>query len=511
MVTRESDAMAHAKTGYARGNDLMVHDLVTANGVPADRARAAEIAAAPRSGRSARSVVWTALVVDVVMVAAAVVTAKLLTGAGREPFFWFVAFGGLTLMFLYKKGLYDWRVRVQVLDDLRGVVTVTLLAITTILSLRVVLGATDNDVAAQSLHVWALVAVYLAAGRVALEWSWLQDRREGDNAKSTLIIGAGKIGHLVANRLLEHPEFGLRPIGFLDKEPLDHAEPPVPILGASWDLEQVIEEHGVDHVVVAFSTAPSDVLLRQMKRCEEAGIGISLVPRLYEYMTDRATIEHIGGLPLVSPRRIRAQGWQFTVKYAVDRAAAATLLVLLSPLLAILAVGVALSVGRPVLFRQTRVGLCGREFEIYKFRTMTHMPTEPPPMMDVLMMNVAPGGVEGVDRRTRFGSIMRRLSLDELPQLINVVKGDMSLIGPRPERPQFVEIFERTISRYADRHRVKPGITGWAQIHGLRGKTSLTDRVEWDNYYLENWSLWLDLKILVSTLFVVGQHSKQTE
>jgi exopolysaccharide biosynthesis polyprenyl glycosylphosphotransferase len=511
MVTRESDAMAHAQTDHARSKNLMAHDLVAANGVPVDRARAAQFAAAPRSGSSARSVVWTALVVDVVMITAAVVTAGLLTGAGREPFFWFVAFGGLALALLYKKGLYDWRVRVQVLDDLRGVVTVTLLAITTILSLRVVLGATDNDVAAQSLHVWAFAAAYLAAGRVALGWSRLQDRREGDNAKSTLIIGAGKIGHLVANRLLEHPEFGLRPIGFLDKEPLDHAEPPVPILGASWDLEQVIEEHGVDHVVVAFSTAPSDVLLRQIQRCEEAGIGISLVPRLYEYMTDRATIEHIGGLPLVSPRRIRAQGWQFSVKYAVDRAAAATLLVLLSPLLAILAVGTALSVGRPVLFRQTRVGLGGREFEIYKFRTMTHMPAEAPPMMDVLMMNVAPGGVEGADRRTRFGSIMRRLSLDELPQLINVVKGDMSLIGPRPERPQFVEIFVHTISRYEERHRVKPGITGWAQIHGLRGKTSLTDRVEWDNYYLENWSLWLDLKILVSTLFVVGQHSKQTE
>jgi exopolysaccharide biosynthesis polyprenyl glycosylphosphotransferase len=248
-----------------------------------------------------------------------------------------------------------------------------------------------------------------------------------------------------------------------------------------------------------------------MQRCEEAGIGISLVPRLYEYMTDRATIEHIGGLPLVSPRRIRTQSWQFTVKYAVDRVVAATLLVLLSPLLAILAVGVVISVGWPVLFRQTRVGLRGREFEIYKFRTMTHMPTEAPPLMDALMMNVAPGGVEGADRRTRFGSIMRRLSLDELPQLINVVKGDMSLIGPRPERPQFVEIFERTVSRYDDRHRVKPGITGWAQIHGLRGKTSITDRVEWDNYYLENWSLWLDLKILVTTLFVVGQHSKQAE
>jgi lipopolysaccharide/colanic/teichoic acid biosynthesis glycosyltransferase len=177
----------------------------------------------------------------------------------------------------------------------------------------------------------------------------------------------------------------------------------------------------------------------------------------------------------------------------------------------LLAVGVALSVGRPVLFRQTRVGVGGREFEIFKFRTMTHSPPDAPQLEEVLMMNVAPGGVEGVDRRTRFGSILRRLSLDELPQLINVFKGEMSLIGPRPERPHFVEIFERTIPRYSDRHRVKPGITGWAQIHGLRGKTSLSDRIEWDNYYHENWSLWLDLKILLTTLFVVGQQSKQAE
>jgi lipopolysaccharide/colanic/teichoic acid biosynthesis glycosyltransferase len=127
------------------------------------------------------------------------------------------------------------------------------------------------------------------------------------------------------------------------------------------------------------------------------------------------------------------------------------------------------------------------------------------------MVNIAPGGVEGVDRRTRFGSLIRRLSLDELPQLINVVKGEMSLIGPRPERPHFVEIFERTIPRYADRHRVRPGITGWAQIHGLRGKTSLSDRIEWDNYYVENWSLWLDFKIMLTTMFILGHHSKQTE
>jgi exopolysaccharide biosynthesis polyprenyl glycosylphosphotransferase len=458
-------------------------------------------------------VVWTALVVDFAMLAATVVTAQLLTAgtdAGRGPLAWFVAFGALSLALLYKRGLYDWRVRLQVLDDLRGVVTATLLAITTILSLRVLLGGAD-DVATQSLRLWAFAASYLVVGRLALEWLRVQSRREGETAKPTLIIGAGKIGHLVANRLLEHPEFGLRPIGFLDKEPLDHPESPVPILGASWDLDQVIEEQGVEHVVVAFSTAPSEVLLRQVQRCEDAGIGVSLVPRLYEYITERVTVEHIGGLPLVSPRRVGTAGWRFTVKYAVDRVVAAMLLVVLSPLLVVLAVGVALSVGWPVLFRQTRIGLGGREFEIYKFRTMTQTSTDAPPLEEVLMMNLAPGGVEGLDRRTRFGSLIRRFSVDELPQLINVVKGDMSLIGPRPERPNFVEIFERTIPRYGDRHRVKPGITGWAQIHGLRGKTSLTDRIEWDNYYLENWSLWLDLKILLTTLFVVGQHSKHAE
>jgi exopolysaccharide biosynthesis polyprenyl glycosylphosphotransferase len=456
--------------------------------------------------------VWTALAVDSLTLVAAVVSAGLI---GREAdadnsLVWSIAFGALALALLSKRGLYDWRVRPQILDDVRGVVTATVLAITTIVSVRVLVGPAD-DVAAHSLRLWAFAAAYLVAGRLALEWTRRENRRAGDTAKRTLIIGAGKIGHLVANRLLEHPEFGLRPIGFLDKEPLTDAESPVPILGASWDLEEVIQEHGVEHVVVAFSTAPSEVLLREVQRCEHAGVGVSLVPRLYEYMTERVTIEHIGGLPLMSARRPAPNGWRFAIKYAVDRVVAAVLLVFLSPLLVLLAVGVALSVGRPVLFRQTRVGVGGREFEIFKFRTMTDSPSDAPQLEEVLMMNVAPGGVEGVDRRTRFGSILRRLSLDELPQLINVLKGEMSLIGPRPERPHFVEIFERTIPRYSDRHRVKPGITGWAQIHGLRGKTSLSDRIEWDNYYHENWSPWLDFKILLTTLFVVGQQSQQAE
>jgi exopolysaccharide biosynthesis polyprenyl glycosylphosphotransferase len=452
------------------------------------------------------------LILDALMLVASMLTVEFVggrAGADKMSLIWVIAFGGLALAFLYRRGLYAWRVRLQVLDDLRRVMVTTTLAIATILSLRVLLGRTD-DVSGQALRLWAFAILYLAAGRLAVQWLRVEGRR-GESAKPTLIIGAGKVGQFVANRLLEHPEFGLRPVGFLDKEPLADPHAAVPVLGASWDLGQVIEDHGIEHVVVAFSTAPSEVVLREVQRCEQAGVGVSLVPRLFEYMTERVTVDHIGGLPLISTRRIGSAGWQFTVKYGVDRVLGALLLIALFPLLLMLAIGVALSNGWPILFRQTRVGLGERTFEIFKFRTMSDPPQDVPELNEVLLANIAPGGVEGVDRRTRFGTIIRRLSLDELPQLINVVRGEMSLIGPRPERPHFVEIFERTIPRYADRHRVKPGLTGWAQIHGLRGKTSLSDRVEWDNFYVENWSLWLDFKILLTTLVVVGQHSKQTE
>jgi exopolysaccharide biosynthesis polyprenyl glycosylphosphotransferase len=456
---------------------------------------------------------WTALAVDSVMLVAAVFTAELVAHQANvtsAPLVWSIAVGALALALLYKRGLYDWRVRLQILDDLRAVVTTTVLAIAAVLSVRVLLGRAD-DVAAQSIRLWAFAAMFLVVGRLALDRLRLETRRGGETAKPTLIIGAGKIGHFVANRLLEHPEFGLRPVGFLDKEPLADPQSIVPILGASWDLEQVVEEHGIEHVVVAFSTAPNEVLLRQIQRCERFGVGVSLVPRLFEYMTERVTIDHIGGLPLISARRAGPNGWEFAVKYALDRLVAGLLLLVALPFLAVVALCVALSAGRPIFFRQTRVGLGGREFEIVKFRTMRHVPPDTPELDEVLMKNIAPGGVEGVDRRTGLGSIIRRISLDELPQLVNVLKGEMSLVGPRPERPHFVELFERTVPHYADRHRVKPGITGWAQIHGLRGKTSLTDRVEWDNYYVENWSIWLDLKIMLTTLFVVGQHSKEAE
>jgi lipopolysaccharide/colanic/teichoic acid biosynthesis glycosyltransferase len=191
--------------------------------------------------------------------------------------------------------------------------------------------------------------------------------------------------------------------------------------------------------------------------------------------------------------------------------AAAFFILLLSPILVLCALAIKVWSRGPVFYRQRRVGRDGRPFDLLKFRSMRGQAEDPAenPNVSVLLPSdtapgdTAPGGIEGDDRRTAIGRLLRRTSLDELPQLVNVLKGDMSIVGPRPERPQFVEMFERRIERYDDRHRVKAGITGWAQVHGLRGKTSLSDRIELDNFYIENWSLRLDIKILVMTLGAV--------
>ncbi|MBV9354869.1 MAG: exopolysaccharide biosynthesis polyprenyl glycosylphosphotransferase, partial [Chloroflexi bacterium] len=196
-------------------------------------------------------------------------------------------------------------------------------------------------------------------------------------------------------------------------------------------------------------------------------------------------------------REVDPHGWQFAIKHAFDRTFAALALIALAPLMLLIALGVRVSSPGPILFRQRRVGRDGREFDVLKFRTMrvpdSNENFAPPE-------GCAPGGIEGDDRRTRVGAFLRDFSLDEIPQFINVLRGEMSVVGPRPERPEFVRRFTVEVQRYDDRHRVKSGITGWAQVNGLRGQTSIADRVEWDNYYVRNWSLRLDLRILAMTV-----------
>jgi exopolysaccharide biosynthesis polyprenyl glycosylphosphotransferase len=476
---------------------------------PLDLERAHEVALRRRTLAS-----WArgALALDVLLLAVAALMSQMgATGLGIEgvPSIWLVVYGGLAVLFLHLRGMYSWQLRLSMLESTRKVVAATALATMAVVTGRILLPGNIDDLAPQSVRLLAFSVVYLAAGRIALDWAQLKARRVREAARPTLIVGAGRIGSLAARRLLEHPELGLQPVGFIDKEPLDESTLPLPVLGASWDLERLIEQHGIEHVVITFSTAPNEVLLREVKRCEELGISVSLVPRLFEKVTERLTIDHIGGLPLLSTHRADPKGWEFAVKYTVDRLVAGVLLLLALPLFVALAAGTLLSLGRPIFFRQPRFGLAGDEFEMLKFRSM-RASAEPVVLPD-LPLDTAPGGVEGDDRRTRFGTFLRRTSLDELPQLLNVLKGDMSLIGPRPERPDFARMFERNVYRYGDRHRVKSGITGWAQVNGLRGKTSLSDRVEWDNYYIENWSLWLDVKILLMTIWAVRRYFATAE
>jgi exopolysaccharide biosynthesis polyprenyl glycosylphosphotransferase len=428
-----------------------------------------------------------------------------LAGSRTPSVAWMACFVAAAVLTYASRGLYTERLRLQVLDDVRRLVVGTALTASVVITAQIVVGG-SVPVALGILRLGGFACVYVVAGRIALYWARERARADGESSRPTLIVGAGRIGAAVARRLLAAPQLGLKPVAFLDKEPMidTSEELGVPVVGASWDLDEAIARYGIEQVIVTFSTAPDDVLLRLVRRCEELGIGVSVVPRLFERMPERYSIDHVGGIALVSPRRADPRTWEFTAKYAVDRVVAGAALLLLSPVLAIVALAVLVSMGRPIFFRQTRIGRDGRSFDMLKFRSMRPSPGHAPELHVVSADVLGPGGVEGgEDRRTRVGTFLRRSSLDELPQLINVARGDMSIVGPRPERPEYVSEFQQTVYRYGDRHRVKSGITGWAQIHGLRGKTSLADRAEWDNFYIENFSLWLDFKIALRTVGAV--------
>ena len=432
------------------------------------------------------------------LAAIAVVIGGSAAGVASPPFTATVSFVVLCLTLYWSRGLYRLRFRLHMLDDLRSIFIATTVAAMIVLTGRLLVGTTA-DLATESARLWAFALAYVSAGRLAWYWSHQRARVVGESVRPTLIVGAGRVGALVAKRFIDNPELGFRPAAFLDKEPLVDTfdELGVPVVGASWDLDEVISRFKIEQVVVTFSTAPDEVLLRIVRRCEDLGIPTAIVPRLFERMPALTQMEHLGGLPLVAPKAAEPTGWQFRVKYAFDRVLSGIAILLLSPILIAAALAVLVSMGRPVFFRQLRIGRDGRPFEMLKFRSMAGV-QETKPMAPA--GDLGPGGVEGADRRTRVGALLRATSIDELPQLFNVLRGDMSIIGPRPERPEFVEDFEQRIYRYRERHRVKSGITGWAQVNGLRGRTSLADRAEWDNFYIENFSLWLDLKIALMTV-----------
>jgi exopolysaccharide biosynthesis polyprenyl glycosylphosphotransferase len=411
-------------------------------------------------------------------------------------------FPPLVMLLLLIRGMYERRLRPTILDGVVPIAGSVSIAAMFVVVLQVYAGGGSTSVSSITAHLWATAMLGVGGARIGLLGLQRVARTRGLDGAPTLIVGAGNVGMRLARRLVASPEYGLLPVGFLDANPLQGDEiPGIPVLGSPDELDWVAQLTGAEHVVIAFSSEPDERLVDLVRRCEALGLEVSLVPRLFESLNHRATYEPLGGTPLMGLRSVHPKGWQFALKHAFDRLGAALLIALFAPLMAAIALAVRVSSPGPIVFRQRRVGRDGTVFDLFKFRSMRM----PDPANEGFRPGAdsAPGGVEGTDRRTLIGRFLRRTSLDELPQFFNVLLGDMSLVGPRPERPEFVELFETDIRRYGDRHRVKSGVTGWAQVHGLRGQTSLSDRVEWDNYYIEHWTLGLDFKILAMTMLVV--------
>jgi exopolysaccharide biosynthesis polyprenyl glycosylphosphotransferase len=390
-------------------------------------------------------------------------------------------------------GLYRSRLSLSVLDDLPALVGRVLAAgaVTTCLALLVDPGLADPALLGVSALLAGAVVLMRLMGYAVVR----RFRARGWVSHPTLILGAGRIGGQLASVLLAHPSYGLRPVGFLDTNPLLEPEDrPVPLLGGPESLASVIVEFGVRDVVVAFGAAPESQMVDIIRTCDRLEAEIFFVPRLFELHHTSADMDQVWGMPLVRLRRATFRSFSWRLKRVVDVLFSSVALVLLSPLLAVIALAVRLEGGPGILFRQERVGLDGRPFQLVKFRSL-----KPADETE----SAVRWNIQHDDRLGPVGRVIRATSLDELAQLWNILRGDMTLVGPRPERPHFVEAFTLSFPRYTARHRVPAGLTGWAQVHGLRGDTSIEDRARFDNYYIENWSLWADLKILLRTVHAV--------
>jgi exopolysaccharide biosynthesis polyprenyl glycosylphosphotransferase len=302
-----------------------------------------------------------------------------------------------------------------------------------------------------------------------------------------LIVGTGELAVGMAENLKKYSHFGIEVSGFLDSK--KSKKPGV--LGDFNDLEKVVNKHRITDLVIALSSKEYKTIMKVIETANNLLIEVRLVPDFLQMFSLKAGMEHIEGIPIINLGDIPLRGWQLVFKRIFDFFFSLFALLLISPLLLLLAILIKITSRGPVFYSQTRVGIDGEIFKMLKFRTMK---------IDAEKETGAIWSPRGDKRVTKLGRILRKLSIDEIPQLINVLKGNMSLVGPRPERPELVEKFKNNIPKYMLRHAVKTGMTGWAQVHGLRGNTPLDKRIEYDIYYIRNWSFRLDLEILWRTV-----------
>ena len=349
----------------------------------------------------------------------------------------------------------------------------------------------ENNYSRQMLFFFFILSVGLLAAKRIVLWMVLRHyRSKGYNLKHVVIVGKGKLAAEYMQKIREAKELGYHAYGYLASEP-DPVMEDLQWLGDYSQLESVLEKKKPDEVISAVETDDFDCTPQIIAACEKTGCKLSIIPFYADYMSAQPQFDDLEGIPLLNIRRIPLDNLANAfVKRTMDIIGSALILIIFSPLMLFCAIGVKLSSPGPIIFRQERVGRNKKTFNMYKFRSM-RVNTE----QDTAWSKKTDS------RKTKFGSFIRKYSLDEFPQFWNVLKGDMSLVGPRPEIPFYVDKFKDEVPRYMLKHLVRPGITGWAQVNGLRGDTSIVKRIRYDIYYIENWSLLFDLKILFLTVF----------
>jgi exopolysaccharide biosynthesis polyprenyl glycosylphosphotransferase len=345
---------------------------------------------------------------------------------------------------------------------------------------------------AMIVYAWLLTVVFVTASRSLLVFVRNVLRKRGFWVDRLLIVGTGDVGRMILQKVRQMPRLGYQVVGLVaGEDQIGQQIMGVPILGGIDDIPDLIRQHGIEEVIIGRPELSHQEVLSIISRCERGQVGIKIFPDLFQIIATELSIGDLGGLPLLTVRDIALRGWKLTLKRAVDLLGSAAILVVLSPVLVLTALAIKLDSPGPVFYAQERMGLDAKPFWCLKFRSMRTDAEKDGPGWTT----------EGDPRVTHLGRFIRRFSIDELPQFINVLLGEMSLVGPRPERPVYVEQFQRSIPRYMDRHREKAGITGWAQVNGLRGDTSIAERTKYDLWYIENWSLWLDFRIVLRTVF----------
>ena len=415
---------------------------------------------------------------------------------GGPPFSGYL-FGSFFVMFVWlllfqSRSMYGTRRNVTLSDELINVVKVISLGMLIVMSAaffyrefsysRIVFGL---------VWVWSIVFIFF--GRVVIRSVERRYYRKGRHLQQSIIIGNDSLANQVYTQLNRHASFGFNIVGYFADEPAHQelALASAPYLGSIADAPAYIRDRNIDLVFLALRSKEHHLLFNLISECEGVNVEFMMVPDVLDVLTTEVKVKELEGIPFLTIKSIPFTVWGRISKRTFDIVVSFLLLVFFLPLWILLAILVKLSSPGPIFFKQERLGLDGKKFTMYKFRSMRPgAETQTGPVWTS----------KNDPRRTPLGVFLRKTSLDEIPQLYNVLKGEMSLVGPRPERPYFVDQFKTVVPKYLDRHRVKTGMTGWAQVNGLRGNTSLEERVKYDLYYIENWSLAFDVKILLRTI-----------